>query len=234
MNRERKHVLRLEALESREVASATAFSPELPAVPLGKVAGPDALLRTSAAKNVLDVKFWDGRGSVGAGVPVGVYDNSGHRVLSLTTGADGKVTFNQLPAGTYRVAADFTRGGKHFHGYYDINSRVSHPIWVQEVVTPESNKPVLGPNDITVTVRKASGAAAAGVRVRLLDANRNVVAEYRTNSDGRVAFWQLGERRYYVQAFDAAHNRWLAPTNGTFIDYQSTGSRSWDARFKLG
>jgi hypothetical protein len=237
----------LEILEARDVPSTAASINLIPAIrpisPPTVIAGSaslapsliaPALERSSASQNVLDVRFWAGRASVGGNVPITVYNSQGQRVLSLTTNRDGKAVFNQLPPGSYRVVADFRVNGQRYFGFYDLDRRVSHPIWVQRVVVPEGTRPVNGMNSITVTVLDRTGSRPIpGARVRLLDANRRVVAEYRANSAGQVDFWQLSEQRYYVEALDLTTNRWVAPAGEAFRDFQTTGRIHWSPLIRL-
>ncbi len=252
MKKRKPRTLRIEQLEWKVLLDGNSYSfpdsrgevaAEIPALlaPQYTQTAEEACLagapqyQANSASSRLDVKYWASSVPVGSNWRVRVFNAAGMQVLSRLTDHESEVQFQQLPAGSYRVRADFTDAhGRKFHGHFDFTGRFSRSLWVQEVVGGVSNLPVNGVNAITVHVENKQGRDVAGAKVRLLDANQRVVETYLTNAQGQVSFWNLGEQRYYVQTFDLATQRWVTPLGSAFKDFSTTGSRGWTPRVVVG
>lgn len=232
------------------VARPTATSPPLPPAntpntsPASQVSRPATPVQPSTAKMGFDVKFLDGSRAVPSGITVTVYDDRGQAKLTSKTDIYGKVDFLGLSLSRYRAIADFTDDkGRWFQGHWDFEGRVSYPnagrvtwsIWVQEVVKPASTTPGKGGNTITANVKDLQDSKTVpGVRVQLLDGNRNVIETYRSNSLGQVSFRQLGTGRFYVEAFDTSKNRWVSATAAAHTTFDREHGRAWSPKIQVG
>lgn len=184
-------------------SAAPAATASAPAAPVATETVKAATQTAAAAKAQTDayVIFWDGGGAVGKGVPVRLYNSSGKLVATQTTDSNGRVHFDSLPQGLYKLTAQFNRDGKLYYGQVEAKDRFSGPINVQQAVTVPAVKPTGGKSYVHVTVKdSADRQTIPGARVRLVKDGK-VFAEYVSNSKGRAVFWHLPKGKYGVEVY---------------------------------
>lgn len=198
---------------------------------------PDAInaaqtqLLPDEVRSNISVGFWEGE-SVGSGIAVRVTRGSGAVALG-STDSNGLAVLEYRPVGTFRATADFTREGVRYHGHLDFTGRVSAPIWVQQVVVRPSDTPVNGKNSITVTVKEADGREViSGAVVHLLDASGETLQAYRSNTNGRVSFWELGDQQYTIRVCDSEGNG--CSTDLTRVFSETRTRERWTPIVRMG
>ena len=134
-----------------------------------------------------------------AGVTYRLYDSAGKKVADVTTGADGKAVFADLPQGKY--------------SYQEINApsgyvvdNTKYQITITATALNIAQKRTNTPAKASIEIVKLDGdnkAPLQGAGFRLYDASNKQVAEGYTDVNGRLTFSGLRLGNYTYKEFKA-------------------------------
>ena len=134
-----------------------------------------------------------------AGVTYRLFDSAGNKVADVTTGADGKAVFSDLPLGSYtyqEISAP--------EGYVVDDTKYPITITTETLNITETRTNALAKGSLTINkVDADTGKALAGVTYRLYDASGNKVADVTTGTDGKAVFTDLPLGSYTYQEVSA-------------------------------
>ena len=138
-------------------------------------------------------------GKVLAGVTYRLFDSAGNKIADVTTGADGKAVFSDLPLGSYTYqelsAPD---------GYVVDNTKYPITITTETLNITETRTNALAKGSLTVNkVDADTGKALAGVTYRLFDSTGNKIVDVTTDTDGKAVFADLPLGSYTYQEISA-------------------------------
>ena len=138
-------------------------------------------------------------GKVLAGVTYRLYDSAGKKVADVTTGADGKAVFADLPQGKY--------------SYQEINApsgyvvdNTKYQITITATALNIAQKRTNTPAKASIEIVKLDGdnkTPLQGAGFRLYDASNKQVAEGYTDVNGRLTFSGLRLGNYTYKEFKA-------------------------------
>ena len=144
-------------------------------------------------------KVDDDTGKALAGVTYRLFDSAGNKVADVTTGADGKAVFADLPLGNYtyqEISAP--------EGYVVDNTKYPITITTGTLNITETRTNALAKGSLTINKTDANtGKALAGVTYRLFDGAGNKVADVTTGADGKAVFSDLPLGSYTYQEISA-------------------------------
>ena len=144
-------------------------------------------------------KVDDDTGKALAGVTYRLFDSAGNKVADVTTGADGKAVFADLPLGNYtyqEISAP--------EGYVVDNTKYPITITTGTLNITETRTNALAKGSLTINKTDANtGKALAGVTYRLFDGAGNKVADVITGADGKAVFSDLPLGSYTYQEISA-------------------------------
>ena len=134
-------------------------------------------------------------GAALSGVTYRLFDASGNKVADVTTGADGRAVFSDLPLGSYsyqEISAP--------EGYVVDSTRYTVTISTSalHITEQRTNTPVKGSIEI-LKVDAETRQPLAGVVYRLFDANGSKIADGTTDGNGKVTFAGLKPGKYAYQ-----------------------------------
>ena len=134
-----------------------------------------------------------------AGVTYRLFDSAGNKIADVTTGADGKAVFSDLPLGSYtyqEISAP--------EGYVIDDTKYQITITTGMLNITETRTNVLAKGSLTINkVDADTGKALAGVTYRLFDSAGNKVADVTTGADGKALFSDLPLGSYTYQEVSA-------------------------------
>ena len=134
-----------------------------------------------------------------AGVTYRLYDSAGNKVTDVTTGADGKAAFSDLPLGSYtyqEISAP--------EGYVVDSTKYKITITTGTLNITETRTNALAKGSLTINkVDADTGKALAGVTYRLYDSAGNKIADVTTGTDGKAVFSDLPLGSYTYQEISA-------------------------------
>lgn len=134
-----------------------------------------------------------------AGVTYRLFDSAGNKIADVTTGADGKAVFSDLPLGSYtyqEISAP--------DGYVVDNTKYPITITTETLNITETRTNALAKGSLTVNkVDADTGKALAGVTYRLFDSTGNKIADATTDTDGKAVFADLPLGSYTYQEISA-------------------------------
>ena len=128
------------------------------------------------------------------GVSFALYDSAKQQISSGTTDGSGKITFADLPLGSYYYAETVALPG------YVLDSTL-YPVSITEggqLVTVTANN-MLARGNVSVLKTDETGAPLGGVHFTLTDSGGQTVAEGDTPSDGKLTFTGLLLGSYTLQ-----------------------------------
>lgn len=130
-----------------------------------------------------------------AGVIYRLFDASGNKVADVTTGADGRAVFSDLPLGSYsyqEISAP--------EGYVVDSTRYTVTISTAALHITEQRTNALAKGSIEILkVDAETKQPLAGVVYRLFDANGSKIADGTTDGNGKVTFSGLKPGKYAYQ-----------------------------------
>ena len=130
-----------------------------------------------------------------AGVIYRLFDASGNKVADVTTGADGRAVFSDLPLGSYsyqEISAP--------KGYVVDSTRYTVTISTSALHITEQRTNALAKGSIEILkVDAETRQPMAGVVYRLFDANGSKIADGTTDGNGKVTFAGLKPGKYAYQ-----------------------------------
>ena len=134
-------------------------------------------------------------GAALSGVTYRLFDASGNKVADMTTGADGRAVFSDLPLGSYsyqEISAP--------EGYVVDSTRYTVTISTSalHITEQRTNAPAKGSIEI-LKVDAETRQPLAGVVYRLFDANGSKIADSTTDGNGKVTFSGLKPGKYAYQ-----------------------------------
>ena len=134
-----------------------------------------------------------------AGVTYRLFDSAGNKVADVTTGADGKAVFSDLPLGSYTYQEISAPSG-----YVVDDTKYPFTITTGMLNITETRTNVLAKGSLTINkVDADTGKALAGVTYRLFDSAGNKVADVTTGADGKAVFSDLPLGSYTYQEVSA-------------------------------
>ena len=148
-----------------------------------------------------------------AGVTYRLYDSAGKKVADVTTGADGKAVFADLPQGKYSYQEISAPGG-----YVVDNTKYQITITATalNITAKRTNTPAKASIEI-VKVDGDNKTPLQGAGFRLYDASNKQVAEGYTDVNGRLAFSGLRLGSYTYKEFKAPDGYVLDSTAYTAV-----------------
>jgi len=134
-------------------------------------------------------------GAALSGVTYRLFDASGNKVVDVTTGADGRAVFSDLPLGSYsyqEISAP--------EGYVVDSTRYTATISTSALHITEQRTNALAKGSIEILkVDAETRQPLAGVVYRLFDANGSKIADSTTDGNGKVTFSGLKPGKYAYQ-----------------------------------
>ena len=134
-----------------------------------------------------------------AGVTYRLYDSAGKKVADVTTGADGKAVFKDLPQGKYSYQEISAPSG------YMVD-KTKYQITISATALNITAKRTNARAKGSLTINKVdadTGKALAGVTYRLYDSAGKKVADAITGADGKAVFKNLAQGKYSYQEINA-------------------------------
>ena len=157
--------------------------------------------RTNAlAKGSLTINKVDAdTGKALAGVTYRLYDSAGKKVADVTTGADGKAVFKDLPQGKYSYQEISAPSG-----YVVDGKKYTVTITATALNITQKRTNALAKGSLTINkVDADTGKALAGVTYRLYDSAGKKVTDVTTGADGKAVFKDLAQGKYSYQEISA-------------------------------
>ena len=147
-----------------------------------------------------------------AGVTYRLFDANGKKVADMTTGADGKAVFKDLPQGKYSYQEISAPSG-----YVVDNTRYTVTISTAalHITEQRTNAQVKGSIEI-LKVDAETKQPLAGVVYRLFDADGNKIADSTTDAAGKVTFAGLRLGKYVYQEINTVDGYVLDETKYDF------------------
>ena len=134
-----------------------------------------------------------------AGVTYRLFDANGKKVADMTTGADGKAVFKDLPQGKYSYQEISAPSG-----YVVDNTKYQITITATALNITAKRTNALAKGSLTINkVDAETGKALAGVTYRLYDSTGEKVADATTGADGKAVFADLPQGKYSYQEISA-------------------------------
>ena len=151
-------------------------------------------------------------GAALSGVTYRLFDASGNKVADVTTGADGKAVFSDLPLGSYsyqEISAP--------EGYVVDSARYTVTVSTSALHITEQRTNALAKGDIEILkVDAETRRPLAGVVYRLFDANGSKIADGTTDGNGKVTFSGLKPGKYAYQEVSTVSGYLLDDTRYDF------------------
>ena len=151
-------------------------------------------------------------GAALSGVTYRLFDASGNKVADVTTGADGKAVFSDLPLGSYsyqEISAP--------EGYVVDSTRYTATISTSALNITEQRTNALAKGSIEILkVDAETRQPLAGVVYRLFDANGSKIADGTTDGNGKVTFSDLKPGKYAYQEISTVSGYLLDNTRYEF------------------
>ena len=151
-------------------------------------------------------------GAALSGVTYRLFDASGNKVADVTTGADGKAVFSDLPLGSYsyqEISAP--------EGYVVDSTRYTVTISTAALHITEQRTNALAKGSIEILkVDAETRQPLAGVVYRLFDANSSKIADGTTDGNGKVTFSGLKPGKYAYQEISTVSGYLLDNTRYEF------------------
>ena len=151
-------------------------------------------------------------GAALSGVTYRLFDASGNKVADVTTGADGKAVFSDLPLGSYsyqEISAP--------EGYVVDSTRYTDTISTSALHITEQRTNALAKGSIEILkVDAETRQPLAGVVYRLFDANGSKIADGTTDGNGKVTFFDLKPGKYAYQEISTVSGYLLDNTRYEF------------------
>ena len=134
-----------------------------------------------------------------AGVTYRLYDASGNKVADVTTGADGKAVFSDLPLGSYSYQEISAPSG-----YVVDSTKYQIAITASALNITATRTNALGKASVEISkVDADSNTPLQGAGFRLYDAAGSQVAEGYTDANGKLTFTDLKLGSYTCKEFQA-------------------------------
>ena len=134
-----------------------------------------------------------------AGVTYRLYDASGNKVADVTTGADGKAVFSDLPLGSYSYQEISAPSG-----YVVDSTKYQITITASALDITATRTNALGKASVEISkVDADSKLPLQGAGFRLYDASGGQVAEGYTDANGKLTFTDLKLGSYTCKEFQA-------------------------------
>ena len=141
-----------------------------------------------------------------------LFDASGNKVADVTTGADGRAVFSDLPLGSYsyqEISAP--------EGYVVDSTRYTVTISTAALHITEQRTNALAKGSIEILkVDAETRQPLAGVVYRLFDANSSKIADGTTDGNGKVTFSGLKPGKYAYQEISTVSGYLLDDTKYDF------------------
>ena len=134
-----------------------------------------------------------------AGVTYRLYDSAGKKVADVTTGADGKAVFKDLPQGKYSYQEISAPSG---YMVGKTKYQITISATALNITAKRTNARAKG----SLTINKVdadTGKALAGVTYRLYDSAGKKVADVTTGANGQAVFKNLPQGKYSYQEISA-------------------------------
>ena len=151
-----------------------------------------------------------------AGVTYRLFDASGNKITDVTTGADGRAVFSDLPLGSYsyqEISAP--------EGYVVDSTRYTVTISTSALHITEQRTNALAKGSIEILkVDAETRRPLAGVVYRLFDADGNKIADGTTDANGKVTFDNLKPGKYIYQEISTVSGYLL---DDTMYEFSLTG-----------
>lgn len=153
-----------------------------------------------------------------AGAEFTLFDNDGNELGKVTTGEDGKVSTRgniTMYAGREYVVRETKapQGYKASNFEQKFSSDFDNSIEYHEVNISVEN----APTEVTITKTDFStGELIPDCGIEILDENKNVIVQGRTDEKGEVTFKRLPVGNYYYREFDAPKGYYLDTTPYAF------------------
>ena len=151
-------------------------------------------------------------GAALSGVTYRLFDASGNKVADVTTGADGRAVFSDLPLGSYsyqEISAP--------EGYVVDSTRYTATISTAALHITEQRTNALAKGSIEILkVDAETRQPLAGVVYRLFDANSSKIADGTTDGNGKVTFSGLKPGKYAYQEISTVSGYLLDDTKYDF------------------
>lgn len=151
-------------------------------------------------------------GAALSGVTYRLFDASGNKVADVTTGADGRAVFSDLPLGSYsyqEISAP--------EGYVVDSTRYTATISTSALHITEQRTNALAKGSIEILkVDAETRQPLAGVVYRLFDANGSKIADGSTDGNGKVTFSDLKPGKYAYQEISTVSGYLLDNTRYEF------------------
>ena len=151
-------------------------------------------------------------GAALSGVTYRLFDASGNKVADVTTGADGRAVFSDLPLGSYsyqEISAP--------EGYVVDSTRYTATISTSALHITEQRTNALAKGSIEILkIDAETRQPLAGVVYRLFDANGNKIADGTTDGNGKVTFSDLKPGKYAYQEISTVSGYLLDNTRYEF------------------
>lgn len=151
-------------------------------------------------------------GAALSGVTYRLFDASGNKVADVTTGADGRAVFSDLPLGSYsyqEISAP--------EGYVVDSTRYTVTISTAALHITEQRTNALAKGSIEILkVDAETRQPLAGVVYRLFDANGSKIADGTTDGNGKVTFSDLKPGKYAYQEISTVSGYLLDNTRYEF------------------
>lgn len=151
-------------------------------------------------------------GAALSGVTYRLFDASGNKVADVTTGADGRAVFSDLPLGSYsyqEISAP--------EGYVMDSTRYTVTISTAALHITEQRTNALAKGSIEILkVDAETRQPLAGVVYRLFDANSSKIADGTTDGNGKVTFSGLKPGKYAYQEISTVSGYLLDNTRYEF------------------
>ena len=138
-------------------------------------------------------------GNALAGVTYRLYDSAGNKVADVTTGADGKAVFSDLPLGSYTYQEISAPSG-----YVVDNTKYPITITSTTLNITATRTNALGKASVEISkVDADSNTPLQSAGFRLYDASGSQVAEGYTDANGKLTFTGLKLGSYTCKEFQA-------------------------------
>lgn len=151
-------------------------------------------------------------GAALSGVTYRLFDASGNKVADVTTGADGRAVFSDLPLGSYsyqEISAP--------EGYVVDSTRYTATISTSALHITEQRTNALAKGSIEILkVDAETRQPLAGVVYRLFNANGSKIADGTTDGNGKVTFSDLKPGKYAYQEISTVSGYLLDNTRYEF------------------
>ena len=151
-------------------------------------------------------------GAALSGVTYRLFDASGNKVADMTTGADGRAVFSDLPLGSYsyqEISAP--------EGYVVDSTRYTVTISTSALHITEQRTNALAKGSIEILkVNAETRQPLAGVVYRLFNANGSKIADGTTDGNGKVTFSDLKPGKYAYQEISTVSGYLLDNTRYEF------------------